>query len=268
MDSDLSSVELDAEGYEDSPELPEDSPFGSEREEDDEYQYLPENEEDDEKVQLSNSSRPKRGSARGVDENDTTGRSSGRKRTVGNAFEEPGSSPVKKTRKNGGGIDLQNLDDDDEDDEVNEEEEVEEEEEEGDAVINASTGEQPNAETLQQQELKKNSRSKIMMELLDNSSRRNSKLSEKELQLRRAENARKRKNLSEKKLEEEKQDTINKLLRRRAGRTRGPVPTDGKNKTEDYTEENADFTKPRRAYNSKGMVRIVRKADETVYATF
>lgn len=43
-------------------------------------------------------------------------------------------------------------------------------------------------------------------------------LTEEENALRRAEIARKRKNLTEKKLEEEKQDTINKLLKRRAGK--------------------------------------------------
>ncbi|CCH41835.1 Midasin [Wickerhamomyces ciferrii] len=43
-------------------------------------------------------------------------------------------------------------------------------------------------------------------------------LTEEENQLRKAEIARKRKNLTERKLEEEKQDTINKLLKRRAGK--------------------------------------------------
>ncbi|ODV98315.1 hypothetical protein PACTADRAFT_48098 [Pachysolen tannophilus NRRL Y-2460] len=43
---------------------------------------------------------------------------------------------------------------------------------------------------------------------------------EEELQLRRAETARKRKNLSERRLEEEKQDTLNRLLKRRANKVR------------------------------------------------
>ncbi len=43
-------------------------------------------------------------------------------------------------------------------------------------------------------------------------------LTDEENQLRKAEIARKRKNLTERKLEEEKQETINKLLKRRAGK--------------------------------------------------
>lgn len=43
-------------------------------------------------------------------------------------------------------------------------------------------------------------------------------LTEEESQIRKTEIARKRRNLTEKKLEEEKQDTINKLLKRRAGK--------------------------------------------------
>ncbi|SCU93264.1 LAFA_0F15478g1_1 [Lachancea sp. 'fantastica'] len=276
MDSDLSSVELDAEVYEESPDLPEDSPYGSDREEDDEYQYTPEIEEDDEKVQPSGSSRSKRGAARSTDEYDPAGRTAGQKRVVEDDFEEPSSSPAKRSRRNAG-IDLQNLDDEDEDDgygddDVHGEEGQQDGGDEADAAINASASASASASEQEKaerpQDSNKTSRSKIMMELLDNSSRRNSKLSEKELQLRRAENARKRKNLSEKKLEEEKQDTINKLLRRRAGRTRGPVPADRDKKSEDPQDENAEFTKPRRSYNSKGMVRILQNANETVYATF
>ncbi|SCU96319.1 LAME_0F15852g1_1 [Lachancea meyersii CBS 8951] len=249
MDSDLSSVELDAEIYEDSPEISEDDDvLGSEPEEDDEYQYTPDVEEDDETVGLKANSRGRRGALKIGDGEDTKGRSSGRKRVVEHEFDEPESSPAKKPRRNGG-IDLQNLDDDEEDTE------------EANGDQSERTGSVPS------QELRVDSRNKMMMELLDNSSRRNSKLSEKELQLRRAENARKRKNLSEKKLEEEKQDTINKLLRRRAGRTRGPVPAD-REKSESAMDENADFTKPRRAYSSKGMVRVLQNKDGTVYATF
>lgn len=65
---------------------------------------------------------------------------------------------------------------------------------------------------------------------LSNNIRKRNVLTEEENQIRRAEIARKRKNLSEKKLEEEKQDTINKLLKRRAKTTRtkkgGPVDND------------------------------------------
>ncbi|KAH3680614.1 hypothetical protein WICPIJ_008185 [Wickerhamomyces pijperi] len=55
---------------------------------------------------------------------------------------------------------------------------------------------------------------------LSNNIKKRHVLTEEENQIRRAEIARKRKNLSEKKLEEEKQDTINKLLKRRAKTTR------------------------------------------------
>lgn len=44
-------------------------------------------------------------------------------------------------------------------------------------------------------------------------------LTAEEIELKKAENARKRKNMLEKKLDEEKQDTINKLLKRRAVKT-------------------------------------------------
>ncbi|GAA97454.1 uncharacterized protein L969DRAFT_91361 [Mixia osmundae IAM 14324] len=44
---------------------------------------------------------------------------------------------------------------------------------------------------------------------------------EQEMQLRKSENARKRKNLSDRKLEEEKTETINRLLKKQAGKSRG-----------------------------------------------
>ncbi|SCV05310.1 LANO_0H04654g1_1 [Lachancea nothofagi CBS 11611] len=242
MDSDLSSVELDEEVYEDSPDVPEEEAVGSEPEEDDEYQYTPDYEEDDESARLKSASRSKRGGSKAIEEEDLDARGFNRKRTANDESEEPGSSPAKKVRRNGA-IDLQNLDDDEDEDD----------------------GEQAGNELSTESKL--NSRNKMMMELLDNSSRRNSKLTENELQLRRAENARKRKNLSEKKLEEEKQDTINKLLRRRAGRTRGPVPAD-KQSSESLEDEDSIFVKPRRAYNSDGLIRILRNKEEDLYATF
>jgi Ino eighty subunit 2 len=63
-------------------------------------------------------------------------------------------------------------------------------------------------------------------------------LTEEENQLRKAEIARKRKNLTEKKLEEEKQDTINKLLKRRAGKASAAQLEED--------EENLNKEKPRR----------------------
>ena len=178
---DRSSVELEDEAYEDTPEALEEELLASEPEEDDEYQYTPDDYEEEEA-----GSRSKNGSRSSRRALTSESRSVGRKRPSTDDFEEPGSSPAKKARRNGA-IDLQNIDDeDDEDDDT--------------------------SSIVAQDKLQ--SRNKMISELMDNSARKNSKLTEQELQLRRAENARKRKNLSEKRLEEEKQDTINKLLRR------------------------------------------------------
>ncbi|KAH3672777.1 hypothetical protein WICMUC_004183 [Wickerhamomyces mucosus] len=76
---------------------------------------------------------------------------------------------------------------------------------------------------------------------LSNNIRKRRVLTEEENQIRRAEIARKRKNLSEKKLEEEKQDTINKLLKRRAKTTRTK-----KDDTADIDDESLTKEKPRR----------------------
>ncbi|SCU98402.1 LAMI_0F14466g1_1 [Lachancea mirantina] len=103
----------------------------------------------------------------------------------------------------------------------------------------------------------------IIAELMDGTSRRKDKLTEEEQQLRRAENARKRKNLSEKKLEEEKQDVINKLLRRRAGKSRSNVTIE-----KETSEDPSAFTKPRRVYNSTGMVRLMRTKGEDLYSFY
>ncbi|GAV53165.1 hypothetical protein ZYGR_0AI04470 [Zygosaccharomyces rouxii] len=112
-------------------------------------------------------------------------------------------------------------------------------------------------------------KSKMLTELLgDGSSKKN--LTEEEIALRRAENARKRKNLSEKRLEEEKQETINKLLRRRAGKSRSHVDDkEDENNTNSGESgpngESINFSKPRRPYISKGMNRTLRKADIDLY---
>lgn len=112
-------------------------------------------------------------------------------------------------------------------------------------------------------------KSKMLTELLgDGSSKKN--LTEEEIALRRAENARKRKNLSEKRLEEEKQETINKLLRRRAGKSRSHVDDREDENNNDTGEpgpngESINFSKPRRPYISKGMNRTLRKAKIDLY---
>lgn len=110
--------------------------------------------------------------------------------------------------------------------------------------------------------LKQPTRSKMLLELLgDGVSKKN--LTEEEIQLRRAENARKRKNLSEKRSEEEKQETINKLLRRRAGKSRSHLPNEEEEL--DGNNESAAFSKPRRPYRSKGLIRTLRRRNEDLY---
>ncbi|SCU94120.1 LADA_0G06678g1_1 [Lachancea dasiensis] len=256
MDSELSSVELDEEVYENSPDVLDDEVAGSEPEEDDDYQYTPEFEEDEESAQVNATGRPKKGRSKLEEEDEdveNTVRGSGRKRATTDELDEPDSSPAKRARRNGA-IDLRTLG------------EADDEDDEDDAVGGIGEGSASSSATEKAREMKTNNRNKMMMELLDHSSRRNSKLSEKELQLRRAENARKRKNLSEKRLEEEKQDTINKLLRRRAGRTRGPSSSaDGEGVDGD---EDTALLKPRRSYNSNGMTRLITNKDGTVYATY
>ncbi|AMD22823.1 HHR054Wp [Eremothecium sinecaudum] len=110
------------------------------------------------------------------------------------------------------------------------------------------------------------SRSKMVLDLIDENNvrkRGQDSLTEEELQLRRAENARKRRNLSEKKLEEEKQDTINKLLKRRAGKSRSNLNQQEKDATDVDT---SSFVKPRRPYQAQGMIRIIRNAQVELIA--
>ncbi|CAI4049565.1 hypothetical protein SKDZ_14G1120 [Saccharomyces kudriavzevii ZP591] len=105
-------------------------------------------------------------------------------------------------------------------------------------------------------------RSKMLLDLLEDGGSKK-KLTDEEIQLRRAENARKRKNLSEKRLEEEKQDTINKLLKKRAGKSRSHLPND-----DDNNDGFSSFVKPRRPYNSGGMTRVLRRYKEDLFCTF
>ncbi|KAL3229517.1 Ino eighty subunit 2 [Nakaseomyces bracarensis] len=101
-------------------------------------------------------------------------------------------------------------------------------------------------------------KNKMLMSILDDNPFKK-KLTEEELQLRRAENARKRKNLSEKRLAEEKRETLNKLLKKRAGKSRSKIDKRG---------ETNDTIKPRRPYNSKGMIRILRTRETDLYCTY
>lgn len=115
-----------------------------------------------------------------------------------------------------------------------------------------------------QDSLKSPSKSKMLRSLLGNDQGRKTP-TEEEVQLKRAENARKRKNLSEKRSEEEKQETINKLLRRRAGKSRSHLPTE--DEAREGTADNSAFGKPRRPYDSTGMTRTIRSYKEDIYCT-
>ncbi|GAV48151.1 hypothetical protein ZYGR_0I04480 [Zygosaccharomyces rouxii] len=114
-------------------------------------------------------------------------------------------------------------------------------------------------------------KSKMLTELLGDGSTKKI-MTEEEIALRRAENARKRKNLSEKRLEEEKQETINKLLRRRAGKSRSHVDDKEDENSNNTGEsgpngESLSFSRPRRPYISKGMNRTLRKPDVDLYCS-
>ncbi|ESX01433.1 hypothetical protein HPODL_00826 [Ogataea parapolymorpha DL-1] len=77
----------------------------------------------------------------------------------------------------------------------------------------------------------------------DGSTQQEKQFTEEELQLRRLENARKRKNFTMKRLEMEKQDTLNKLLLKRADKVRNLKNLEGK---EYGDEEPAPAEVPRR----------------------
>lgn len=233
MDSDLSEIEVDEEVFTESPGPLEDDLDAQEPEEDDDYQYTPNYEDDEERVQVKRSGRSRRQPTRLAEEEDHAyqPKMTSKRATV----TDDDDLPTPSKRRKAATIDLQSY----------EEEEEEEDEDQG-------------------QQHRINSRNKMIMELMDgNSPRKRDRLTEEELQLRRAENARKRKNMSEKKLEEEKQDTINKLLRRRAGKSRSNVSLDKGN-----PEDEGTYVKPRRAYHSEGLVRVIRTKDDDLYCTY
>lgn len=104
-----------------------------------------------------------------------------------------------------------------------------------------------------------NSASELFLELedLDKKNTKRKQESEQETVLRKAENARRRQHLKNKQLEEEKQDTVNKLLKRRATKTRSG----------DSKEDNDEVTdlRPRRPMiNHAAMNRWVSRKDGEV----
>lgn len=80
---------------------------------------------------------------------------------------------------------------------------------------------------------------------------RKKKLTENELALRRSETARKRKNHTEKKLEDDKIETINRLLKKQVGRSRNKLPRAGSAEESDEEAEKA---------KQKGREQVSRKA--------
>ncbi|ODQ79088.1 hypothetical protein BABINDRAFT_167629 [Babjeviella inositovora NRRL Y-12698] len=83
-------------------------------------------------------------------------------------------------------------------------------------------------------------------------------LTEDEIQLRRAETARRRKNQSEKKLEEEKTETLNKLLKRRAGKVRDLKKLDEQSKDgEDWDPDEGETVKKRPVVKHGALFRWV-----------
>ncbi|CCG82561.1 Putative uncharacterized protein [Taphrina deformans PYCC 5710] len=88
-------------------------------------------------------------------------------------------------------------------------------------------------------------------------------LTEEELALKKSENARKRKNQTEKKLDEEKQETINRLLNKQAGKRKGAVKqltaadTAGLEEAEEASQVQVRKTRP----VPLGMIRYVSNKD-------
>ncbi|QEU61106.1 Ies2 [Kluyveromyces lactis] len=89
-------------------------------------------------------------------------------------------------------------------------------------------------------------------------------LTEEEMQLRKAETARKRKNFIEKRLEEEKQDVLNKLLKRRATKTKSDPKSI--NTPASNGEDEATYSKQRRPYNTAGMTRTIINKSGITYS--
>ena len=101
-----------------------------------------------------------------------------------------------------------------------------------------------------------------LIELPMEDSSRKKKLSETELALRRSETARRRRNQSEKKLEDDKIETINRLLKKQAGKVRG------RDKSEGDTQEESAAKKPRdmAANHPQPFFRYIQRADRSILA--
>ncbi|WFD26078.1 hypothetical protein MNAN1_001053 [Malassezia nana] len=152
---------------------------------------------------------------------------------------------------------------DDEGDEVDEEEEEDDElEASSDGASTAPTEAPMTARQLARANRARGLSTEELVELPMESSKKK-KLSETELALRRSETARRRRNQSERKLEDDKIETINRLLKKQAGRVRGKDKDDN-----DGADEADGARKPRdlKANYPQPMFRYVQRADRSVLA--
>ncbi|AOA62638.1 INO80 chromatin remodeling complex subunit [Komagataella phaffii CBS 7435] len=133
-----------------------------------------------------------------------------------------------------------------EDEELDEEEEVEEEDDDdddnfetpqlGEPTDVSKMTERQRAKFLEQEE------PQSFLELPTNKKKK--ELTEEEILLKREENSRKRKNFNERRLEEEKRDTLNKLLKKRASKVRSKKSLDEFD--DDENEVSKRLNRPRR----------------------
>lgn len=135
--------------------------------------------------------------------------------------------------------------------------------------VDSVTGDQQTEENQQR-------RSKMLENLIGLQAKKHGnrkEFTDEEVQLRKAETARKRKNFIEKRLEEEKQDVLNKLLKRRAVKTKSsnkPAATGSdKNASAQYEQEldtETGFVKQRRPYIATGMTRTIINKSKVSYS--
>lgn len=153
------------------------------------------------------------------------------------------------------------LEDDDEDEIMEDEEDPSDEDEE--AIIESIMAPQVDTSKKTARQKAKETGAVDHLEFLpiDRNSKAKPILTAEEAALRKSENARKRKNQTEKKLDEEKQETINRLLNKQAGKRKGAVKqltaadTAGLEEAEEAAAAAAQISKTRPV--PLGMIRYV-----------
>ncbi|CDO94087.1 unnamed protein product [Kluyveromyces dobzhanskii CBS 2104] len=126
-----------------------------------------------------------------------------------------------------------------------------------------STSETPETHAVKNQQR----RSQMLENLIGFQAKRHGnrkELTEEEIQLRKAETTRKRKNFIEKRLEEEKQDVLNKLLKRRAAKTKSDPKAVDQTGSEDQSD--VGYTKQKRPYITVGMTRTIINKSQITYS--